>query len=581
MMTSTLNTAVNIKNNPRDYVGIAKQYSKDILSGKIVSNKWTKLACQRFERDLVNESLPYYLDEDSAGHVCFFVELLKHYQGPKANQNIILMPWQVFILVNAFGWLKKDGDKKDKRRFKKVYVEVARSNGKSTLSSALALYMLAADDEQGSEVYAAASSRDQAMIVFRDARAMAFKMPPGLASRLKLKINKFIILAQDELSFFKPLSAEGNSLHGLKIHFAVIDEVHVHKTRDVWDTMMGGLGKRPQSMLWAITTAGSDLSGIGYEAHNYAKKVLERTNGHEDDEQFAIIYSIDEDDDWLDESCWMKANPNWIESVDPDDMRSLAREAKVMSSKQPSFKTTKLNLWLNSSHALFDMTAWQKCLDKDLKLSDFRGQDCHIGLDLASKSDIAALSIVFRKEKDVYCFPIYYLPEKAVTDGKISQYKGWVIDGYIRTTPGNITDFAQIEDDLLELAKDFNVKSINFDPWQAASMIQSLQNKTKIEIVEVSQNTKNLSEPCKELDSLTISGRFHFNCPVLMWMASNTIGVYDKNENVYPHKERPQDKIDGISATLTAMTTMLLDQPKPKRDWSMFGVVDKNGFRSF
>jgi phage terminase large subunit-like protein len=569
---------VHITDIMKNYVEIAKQYANDIINDRIVSNKWTKLACERFVRDLKNESLPFYINEDKAAHVCFFMENLKHYQGPKANQDLFLEPWQVFVLVNLFGWLHKDGPKKGKRRFRKSYVELGRGNGKSFLASGLALYMLAADGEEGSEVYSAATTREQARIVFDDARHVAFKMPAGLASRIGISVHAHSITAK-KASRFKPLSAEAGSLDGLKIHFAVVDELHAHKTREVWDVLLTGLGKRDQSMIFAITTAGFDLSGIGYEVHNYVKKILERSVN--DDTQFGIIYAIDDDDEWQNESTWIKANPNWKVSVDPEYFHSLAAEAISTPSKQVNFKTKNLDLWLSSSNSFFDIQAWEKCVDKTIKLEDFKGKDCWIGIDLATRSDMAALALVFRKNKKFYIFPKYYLPEAAIIDGRNSQYRGWEIERRIQTTPGNVLDLTIIENEIIELTKQFNVKSINLDPHEARMLVTSLQTKIRTEIIEIPQTAMNLSDPTKELDAMSRSGDIVFNCPILLWMASNVVCRIDTNDNVKPNKERPQDKIDGIIATVCALATMINEPDVPAIDWSMFGFVNRNGLTSF
>ena len=541
-----------------EYVKVANQYALDVVQGKIVACKWVKLACQKYideVKKMKTKDFPYYINQDKANRVCFFVECQKHLKGPKANTPIKLEPWQVFILVNCWGWVWSEGPNKDKRRFRRAYIELPRGSGKSALASALSLYMLAADGESGADVYSAATNREQARIVFDDARHMASSMSPQLARNLGLKIHAHTVLANKN-SKFKPLAADAGTLDGLNIHFAVVDELHAHKKRDLWDVLITGAGKRDQSMIFAITTAGFDLSGIGYEMHTYIEKILEKV--YEDNSIFGIIYTIDEDDDWTQEKTWMKANPNWDISVNPEHIRGMATEAINNISKQPGFKTKHLNLWLQSQHSFFDISLWEKCIDETLDIEDFKGKECWVGIDLASKNDLTAISLLFRQNKKVYLFAYHYLPELAVYDGRNSQYRGWADQGLIKICPGNIIDFDIIEHDLFEIAKKFNVRSFNIDPFQASQLTQRLQKEIDAKkIIEVPQTAINLSEPTKELDALTRSGNLVYNNAMITWQASNIVCRYDTNDNVKPNKERYEDKIDGIIATVNAMTSML------------------------
>ena len=290
----------------RDYLAIADQYCKDVISGKILANKYVKNACKRQINDLKRwkkKSSPYQFDKDKAVKACQFIELLPHIKGPLAKQPIELAAWQVFILTTIYGWIGKDG----KRRFRRVYIEVPRGNGKSALSSGVGLYMLSADGEGGAEVYSLATTRDQARIVFGDAQQMARKTP-GLRSHFGVEVLAHNINVQRTASKFEALSAEGSTLDGLNIHFGCIDELHAHKTRAVYDVVETGTGKRDQSLLWVITTAGSNRSGICYEARTFVTKLLDQI--FEDESQFGIIYGLDEGDDWTTEEALIKANPN-------------------------------------------------------------------------------------------------------------------------------------------------------------------------------------------------------------------------------------------------------------------------------
>ncbi len=312
----------------RDYVSVARQYARNVVAGKMPTCKWVHAACQRQLGDLdrfKGKASPYRFNPKltdklgrsfyPADNLCAFIERLPHVKGPLAGTPIKLEPWQVFILTTVFGWVKPDGN----RRFRRSYIEVPRGNAKSTLSSALAIYMLAADGEGGAEVYSLATTRDQARIVFGDAQTMA-RQSAGFRSRFGVGVGAHNMHVMASGSKFEALSAEGSTLDGLNIHLGCIDELHAHKTRTVYDVVETGTGKRDNSLLWVITTAGSNRSGICYEIRTFVTRLLDGV--FNDDSQFGIIYGLDEGDDWTLESSLVKANPNWGISVRPE-VRSL------------------------------------------------------------------------------------------------------------------------------------------------------------------------------------------------------------------------------------------------------------------
>ena len=316
-----------------NYVERAWAYAEGVVAGVIPACLYVRQACQRQLADLENPPTGYRFDPDRASEICRFTELCKHIKGPLASrgETLKLEGWQVFILTTVFGWVDENGN----RRFRHVYIEVPRGNGKSALSSTVGLFMLALDGEAGAEVYSAATTRDQARIVFRDAQAMARKMPLFL-SRMGIEVTAQAIVQARSSSSFKALSADGHTLDGLNIHLAVVDELHAHKSRDVHDVLESGMGKRPQSLLWEITTAGFNKHGICYEVRDYAIKVLA---GTVDDQAatatFAIVYTIDEGDDPYTEDALRKANPNWGVSVDP----AVVMQAAMRSSPRSGART--------------------------------------------------------------------------------------------------------------------------------------------------------------------------------------------------------------------------------------------------
>jgi phage terminase large subunit-like protein len=548
----------------RDYTKISEKYAEDVVRGKIPACKWVIKACQRSISDRQRASTPgfrFRYDPLAANRVCAFVERLPHLKGELAGQLIHLEPGHVFILAEAFGWLSSGGHREGKRRFRRVYIEVPRGNGKSCLASGVALYMLAGDGEGGAEVYSAATTRQQAGIVFNDSRAMV-RSPATqkLMRALGVECLAHAITVERTNSKFSALSAEGSSLEGLNIHAAVVDELMAHKQRDVWDVLITGAGKRPQSIIWAITTAGFDFSGVGFEQHDYLTKILNKAA--DDESVFGCIWTIDEGDDWQDPNVWQKANPNWGISVDADYITGLAREAMTMTAKQAGFLTKHLDVWVTNSLSWANIEAWQRCRDQDMPtLEDLQGERCYMGCDLATKNDMAAKVLLFPRRTNgkthYYVYPTYYLPEAAINDGRNASYKGWEREGRIRTTEGNTLDFDLIEEDILQDMRKFDVVEIGIDPYEARPLVQRVMAKGA-PIFEIGQSVANLSEPTKELDALTLSNRFHYDCPILLWMASNVIVRVDTNDNIKPNKAKPENKIDGVIATILALARCML-----------------------
>ena len=455
----------------RDYISIANQYVDDVLTGKIPACEWVIKACERQKRDL--KSLPGYVFNPKRGaKVCYFVEHLRHTKGPLARQKLQLEPWQIFILTTVFGWVDSTGA----RRFKDVYIEVPRGNGKSALSSAVALYMLAADGEYGAECYSFATTGDQAKIVFDVARQMAL-MSPDIKSALNLTVQKYSITQLSTGSSFSPKNSKDDSLDGLNTHFGCIDELHAHKTRGLYDVIETSIGKRKQPMVWTITTAGFDTSGICYEVRTIVTMILNQTVQVES--QFGIIYTIDEGDDWTTDEALIKANPNWGVSVNPETLFSHREKALTLPSAANNFKTKYLNVWCSAKSAWMDMQAWKACEDPALDLSDFEGHPCIIGLDLGAKNDITAKVRIFPRQRsdgktEYVAFYDFYLPEDTIEKSTNSQYQGWVDRGFIHQTPGAMTDFSVVEEGLREDLSRFEVQAIAYDPWQATQLATRL-----------------------------------------------------------------------------------------------------------
>mgnify|MGYP003635935528 FL=1 len=526
------------------------RYIDAVITGEILACRYVKLACERQVRDLGragDDDFPYFFDETKGNRVCLFIEGLSHIKGKWAGSLIALEDWQCFVLCVAFGWVNEEGN----RRYRTTYGEVPRKNAKSTLTSGVGLYMLAADNEGGAECYSAATTRDQAKIVWQDAWRMAKGAKWLQQPKYGVETSARSIYCEKSSSLFQPLSSEGNSLDGLNIHFAGVDELHAHKTREVFDVLETGTGARAQSMLWLITTSGFNLAGICYEQREYLVKILEGVAV--DETYFGFIYTIDEGDDWADPATHQKANPNWGVSVFPDDVARLCRKAMEMPSAQNNFLTKRLNVWCNADTAWMNMTKWHAAADRTLDIDDFIGQPCKLGLDLASKTDIAAKAYLFERDGHYYYFGEYYLPEETIENGNNASYKGWLIDGHLTETFGAVIDHAEIKQGIIDDHSRFDVQEVSFDPWNATMLSSALMDEGCV-MVEIRATVQNFSEPMKWLEALILDGRFHHTgCPLMTWMVSNIVAHTDKKDNIYPNKARPENKIDGVIALLMAL----------------------------
>ncbi len=539
------------------YVTRANNYARKIVAGKIDACLYVRQACQRHIDDLAaqdQDDFEYRFDVRAGHRVCKFAEKLPHIKGSWAGTKIRLEDWQCFILVCIFGWLTKSNGR---RRFREVYAEIPRKNGKSILAAIIGLYMLVADGEAGAEVFSGATSRKQAWEVFKPARMMAQKAQ-GFKQNFGVTVNASNLAIDDTGSKFEPLI--GKPGDGASPSCALVDEYHEHQTPDLYDTMITGMGAREQPLAIIITTAGTNIGGPCYDKRTEIVSIL---NGTIDaDKVFGIIYTIDADDDWTDLKVWRKANPNFGISVYDEYLDERRQEGMRRASRQNIIKCKHLNVWASAMNAYFNMEQWRACQDLDMDLDDFAGEDCIGGADLASKVDMAAYVKSFRRYVDgkshFYIFGNHYLPEDVIAEPENFHYQGWQIEGHLTATDGNVIDFERIRDDVLEDAQDFNLMEFAFDPFQATMFINSLMAH-QIDCIEVPSQVRVLSEPMKWLDQLIKEGRVHYNGdPVMSWQIGNTVARIDAKDNVYPRKEKPESKIDAVVAIIMVLARWML-----------------------
>lgn len=542
---------------------LAEGYVDDVLSGRIVAGQWVRLACERHRRDLGradSAEFDYYFDERAAKVACaFFPTLLRHWKGEWAGEAIQLEGWQQFIVWSIFGWKRADG----RRRFRTVYVEVARKNGKTTLAAGIGLYLMVADGEPGAEIYTAATKRDQARIAHKDAAEMVKRSP---ALKKLIKSFKDNLHSEATSSKFEPLGRDADSLDGLNVHGAIVDEFHAHKTRDLYNKLETATAARRQPLILAITTAGSDRQSVCFEFHDYAEKVV--SGAVEDETFFGMVYGLDAGDDWEDELNWIKANPNLDVSKHVDDMRRLAARAREMPAQLNAFLQLHLNEWVAGSERWISPIVWRESGDGAFDEEDLAGRACWGGLDLASTQDVSALVWVFPPTEPGGLFrfvPRFWVPEENVIERSRRDrvpYLQWMRDGLLIGTPGNVMDYDYIYQQVDVDAQRFSVEEIAFDRWGSTQIVNDLQQRG-MTMVNFGQGYASMSPVMKEFERLLISRRIaHGDHPVLTWMADNLVARMDPAGNLKPDKGRSREKIDGIVALLMGLSRAIAHEPQ-------------------
>ncbi len=543
-----------------EYFERAQAYAQRVVGGQETAGKYERLACKRFLNDLKRqntEGFPYVIDVRLGGRACQFQELLCHIKGEWAKPiyvdgmvtyaKIRLEDWQIFAEFQLFGWVHVETRM---RRFRRSYEEIARKNAKSTRAAGRGLYLAFADDEPGAQVYSAATTAEQAKEVFDTAREMVLR-DSEFRARFGVTVGRYDITCASSASSFKIMNAEASTQDGLNVHGGIVDEVHAHKKRDLWDVIESADGARSQPLISAITTAGKDTGGIGYELRGYTIKVLEGT--HVDETWFGVIYTIDEGDDWKDQKIWRKANPNMGISAKVEKLIATCTKAIATPSARGNFLTKHLNVWTNAGVAWMDMEAWNACEDTDMREEDFADCEAFSAMDLAEKHDFAAKVKVIERDGIYHVFTRLYYNEVAAAESKTAQLAGWIEEGFVQVSPGNQTDFDMVGADLLRDRELHDLREAAFDPALAGYFARTLLEKG-LPMVEITQRSSFYTQPLLQVQALVLSGRLkHDGNPLMTWMMSNLVVLTSKyNELKSPTKEREENKIDGPMAMLMA-----------------------------
>jgi phage terminase large subunit-like protein len=550
------------------YCASAQSYVAGVLDGSILACEWIRLACERHQRDLSrveDADWLYTYNFDLAERAARFATRFPHVKGKWAAKHELFKPepWQCFWYCSIFGWVNK---LTGKRRFRKARGYIPRKNGKSLMVAPIGLYMLTADGEPGAEVFSGATNEKQAWEVFGPAKQMA-TLRPDFRERFGVRVNAKSLTVPGSMAKFEPVI--GKPGDGASPHCSITDEYHEHVTDEQLATMETGMGAREQPLSIVVSTAGDNIAGPCRADWLECQKVLQGTTT--DETLFALIFTIDkDDDDWTSESSLRKANPNFGISVSAEFLLAQQQDAINNPRKQGHFKTKHLNIWVQARDAFIDLLKWRACADESLRLDQYRGRRCYLGLDLASKIDLCALELLFPETDGTFTrFGKYYLPRSTVDLPQNEHYREYEALGLLTVTEGNITDYSLIFEDICDLAKTFDLAEIAYDPHNATMLVTALTDKG-LPVVEFGPTVLNFSEPMKQIEALILNRQFHHNGDKVMeWAMSNVVAKADRKDNVYPNKETNDKKIDPFVALCMAMGRHMAGGEKPD-DWSGF-----------
>jgi phage terminase large subunit-like protein len=532
----------------------------DVVEGRGVVGKYERLACERHLRDLERqgtEEFPYIFDENKASRIYRWFFYCRHVKGAKAGKPIELEPFQLFELGSIFGWVHKDTGL---RRFRKAYSRRARKNGKSTQLSGVGLYMLGGDKEIGAEVYCTATKKDQARIVYNDAKVMAVNSPD---IKKRLKIRDYTVSHKLTNSIMKPLSKDTKTLDGLNPHLGIIDEYHAHPDDSMYNVLVSGMGQRLQPLLYIITTAGFETENNAcYKEDGYCKKILEGDIVNES--YFVLIQELDEEDDIHDPANWIKANP--LLASTPEGMAYLQQQHDdAYGSGDPdkirNFLVKNLNRWVNEKkdgYMAGAMDKWKSLAIPQKELYEkLKNQTCNVGVDLSKKIDLTSITFEFCIDGRPAVVSHSFIPEDTVEKKRRTDkvpYDMWAKQGWISITPGAVVDYRFITAYIheMELEHGWKINEICYDPYNATQFANEMTDEGYL-MVEIRQGVRTLSEPTKDFRERVLKGEvMHDGNPVLTWALSNAVTKADANENIMLDKSKSTERIDPAAATINA-----------------------------
>ena len=492
----------------------------------------------------------FYFDEKSADRVVAFVERhIKHIKGEKGGQPFLLEPFQKKIVRDLFGWKYRETNL---RRFRTAYICLPRKNGKSTLISAIALYMLCADGEPSAECYVAAGDRQQANIIFQVASSMV-RTDSQLNNNLK--VFKSSVIHEKSNSAFKAISSEASSKFGYNASFVCMDEFFVQKDSQLWDALTTSVGARRQPLTIAITTAGYNRESICYKTEEYGRKVSEGVI--EDSSFYYVKFACPMDVEWDSEEALRLANPA-LESgvVKLDYLKREQEKAVKMPSYENTFRMLHLNQWMSSASKWLSDVQWMECNFEEVTIEQFKGQRVWCGLDLASVRDVSCLVLLAEIDEKLVCLPYFWTPKETAfvrsrRDGV--DYIGWEKENLMELTEGDVTDYNYIKERIKEIAEVVNIQEIAYDRWNSSQLVIDLVN-DGLPMIPFGQGFASMSAPTKELEKIVLAKELnHGGNKVLRWMCSNLAMKTDPAGNIKMDKAKSSEKIDGMIALVMAL----------------------------
>ena len=535
-----------------------RQYWEEIRSGReIVSRKVYKVY-RKLVRDLDDKKSEWEYNENKAQHPIAFIEkYCRHSKGKMGKEPFVLELWEKALIAATFGFVHKiDGT----RKYRELILIVARKNGKSTLGSAIALYMLLADGENGPEVVSAATKRDQAKIIWLEGKRMV-KKSPVLSKRAKTLVGEITCEANDGV--FKPLSSESDTLDGLNVHCALIDELHAIADKNLYDVIIDGMSAREQPLSIIVSTAGTLREGIFDLKYEECEQIIngyEDPNGYHDERVLPIIYELDKRSEWQNPSCWKKANPGLGTIKSLDILKGKVDKAKTNPLLVKNLVTKDFNVRETTSEAW--LTFEQLNNTETFDLAALKPRYGIGGADLSSTIDLTCGTVIFMVPDDphIYVLQMYWIPEDILEarerDDKIP-YSTWKSMGLLRTCPGNKVHYKHVVDWFREIQQehDIYISFFGYDNWSATYFVEEMKDLIGSEAMEgVVQGKKTLSSPMKSLGADLESKIINYNNnPILKWCLSNTSVEVDKNDNIQPVKGGSQRRrIDGTASLLDA-----------------------------
>lgn len=521
------------------------QYANDVLAGKIVACEYIKLACKRYLSLFQREE--FYFNTELVDKVVRFIQSFKHYTGKCAGQNFKLEPFQLWIIYNIYGfWRVEDNT----RLTTKVYIEMARKQGKSFLMSAIGLTELILMGEQAQQVQVVANSYKQAQLLFQMAQILCKQKDPK---------KKFFKQYRDSIqmplthSYLEVIASDPSKADGKNSGAFIVDEFHEASDTKMYNVLLSSQGFRSNPLAIVITTAGFNLLGPCYEMRKNNIEILQ--GAKVDDTQFTAIYTLDEGDDWRNEAVWVKSNPNLGITTTKKYIAEQIKMAINQPSNEVPVKTKTLNLWCSSSDVWITQDNLLK-VTHDVNLDDFKGKDytCYVGIDLASVCDLTAVTVLVPLDDKFYYKVFYYLPQSTLENNSNADlYKEWHRQGKLTITPGNVTDYDYVLHDLLKINKILPITRVSYDQWNSTQFtIQATD--AGLNMLPYSQSIGNFNRPTRELERQIMDGTAVLdNNEINRYCFSNVVLKTDWNDNAKPVKTNNQNKIDGVISMLMAL----------------------------